>query len=232
METADGHKRWRMIPILPVVGNHDVKGLSLDPLKYDPMFYDIFALPESRVPFRSVNFGDYLSLFLLDTGHNYLIESEQADWLKKALGARENASYKMAVYHVGAYPSVYPYNGLIPQQIRETWCPIFERYRLNAAFEHHSHAYKRTYPIKNEAIDPNGVIYLGDGSWGVSPRKVKNRNMWYLARGESENAVCVITLNQDRALIEALSIYGEVIDAVITRPASNLVSFNETRLLR
>ncbi len=224
-------KDGRLIPILPVVGNHDVKGSLVDPLKNDLLFYNLFVFPEKGVPYRTLDFGDYLSLILLDTGHSYPIDGEQTSWLKNAIAERENFLYKLAAYHVGAYPAAYPYAGKVPRQIREFWCPIFERYHLNAAFEHHNHAYKRTFPMKEEKVDPNGVIYMGDGSWGVSPRKVKNRKLGYLATADQINAVCLITLDEHMGAIEALANDGEVFDTVVIKPSSNLVSLNESRLL-
>ncbi|MBS0653583.1 MAG: metallophosphoesterase family protein [Verrucomicrobia bacterium] len=228
MVTKDG----RLIPLLPVVGNHDVKGSQLDPFKNQMYFYEIFTFPKKNIPYRSLDFGSYLSLTLLDTGHTYPINGKQTDWLANTLAERENFSYKFAAYHVGAYPSVYPYAGAVPRKIRGNWCPIFEQYHLNGAFEHHSHTFKRTHPIKQEKVDPNGVVYFGDGSWGVSPRKVKNADMWYMSTSARENAVFIITLDEHMGAVEALSIDGKVIDTAVTYPSSNLVSFDESRLLR
>jgi hypothetical protein len=227
MVTSDG----RLIPILPVVGNHDVKG-HLNPINHDLFFYEIFAFPQTGVSYRHLDFGNYLSLLLLDSGHTYPVDGQQADWLKSTLSSRENFPYKFAAYHIGAYPSVYPYQGARARQIRENWSPAFEQYHLTGAFEHHNHAYKRTHPIKQEQIDPDGVVYYGDGSWGTSPRKVKNAKMWYLLKGMQESAVFVVTLGQHLGAIEALSIDGKVIDAAVAHPGSNLVSFNESRLIR
>lgn len=228
MVTSDG----RLIPLIPVVGNHDVKGTQTDPFTNELFFYEIFTFPQKNIPYRNIDFGSYLSLSLLDTGHTYPIGGKQTDWLAGTLSERENFAYKFAAYHVGAYPSVYPYNGSAPRQIRENWCPLFEQYHLNGAFEHHSHTFKRTHPIKQEKVDPNGVVYFGDGSWGVSPRKVKNAKMWYMLKGEQENAVFIITLDQHMGAVEAISIDGKVIDATVTYPSSNFVSFDESRLLQ
>ena len=225
MVTSDG----RLIPIVPVLGNHDVKQISLKPIPHHFLFYELFALPEKGIPYRVIDAGDYLSLFLLDSGHNYHIEGQQAGWLKKTLSERENIPYKMAAYHVAAYPSVYPYTGVAPQKIRSQWNPLFERYHLNIAFEHHNHAYKRTYPLKRNQIDPDGVIYMGDGSWGVTPRKPKNQ--WYLANTAQANAVCLVTLNPEVSVVEALTIHGEVLDSVTTFPTRSVVVWNEGRLL-
>ena len=226
MVTADG----RMIPIMPVLGNHDIKATALEPLSQQFLFYELFALQEKGIPFRVLDAGNYLSLFLLDTGHSYHIGGQQAKWLKQNLASRENVAYKMAAYHIASYPSVYPFQGSGPKRIREQWAPLFERYHLNVAFEHHNHAYKRTFPMKGAKIDPDGVIYMGDGSWGVSPRKPKH--LWYLDACAQVNAVCVITLDPKKSQVEALTITGEVIDSVTTLPTRPALAWNEGRLLK
>lgn len=225
MVTSDG----RMIPMMVVLGNHDIKPISLSPAPQHFLFYELFALEEKGKPYRVFDAGDYLSLFLLDTGHTYHIEGQQSEWLKNNLFRRENVLYKMAAYHVGAYPSVYSYKGGVPKKIRSEWSPLFERYRLNVAFEHHNHAYKRTFPMKDGKIDPEGVIYMGDGSWGISPRKPKK--MWYLDFAERTNAVCLITLNSEKSTIEGINLKGEVIDSVTTLPTRSMLSWNEGRLI-
>lgn len=212
MVTSDG----RMIPLIVAIGNHDIKAIALNQKSKHFLFYELFAMQEKGVSYRTFDAGDYLSLFLLDSGHSYHIEGQQTQWLEKSLSARENTAYKMAVYHIGAYPSAYPYLGATPKKIREEWSPLFERYHLNAAFENHNHTYKRTFPLKEGKIDPEGVIYMGDGSWGVSPRKPKK--LWYMEKTAGTNAVCLVTLSRESSSIEALNLKGEVIDSVVTLP--------------
>jgi hypothetical protein len=209
MVTADG----RLIPIVPVVGNHDVRLTA-----QGAYFYTLFSLPES-IAFRVLDIGDYLSLFLLDTGHSCTIQGMQTNWLKMQLSQRENRPYKMAAYHVSAYPSVYPFEARTSRAAREAWSPVFERYRVPLVFEHHNHAYKRTFPLKSGRIDPDGVVYIGDGSWGVHARATKPH--WYLARGEKANAVCLVTLARAKADVKALQINGEAIDAISLLPMQN-----------
>jgi acid phosphatase type 7 len=220
MVTSDG----RMIPMVVVIGNHDIKGIALGQKSKHFLFYELFALQEKGISYRTFDVGNYLSLFLLDTGHSYHIEGQQTQWLEKNLAVRENVPYKMAVYHMGAYPSAYPYLGATPQKIRAGWTPLFDRYHLNVAFEHHNHAYKRTYPLKGGKVDPEGVIYMGDGSWGVSPRKPKG--LWYMEKIAQTNAVCLVTLTPGSARVEALNLRGEVIDTVSTLPIRSTLSWN------
>lgn len=218
--TRDG----RLIPLLPVVGNHDVRGSSLDKPQECHLFYELFAFTRPGIAFRTIDAGDYLSLFLLDTEHSSPVGGMQANWLKTALAERENRTYKIAAYHIGAYPSCYAYDGEIPRKIRQLWSPLFERYHLSVAFEHHNHAYKRTYPIKKQRIDPDGVVYMGDGSWGVSSRKTKD--MWYLSQRKSINAACLVTLSPEVAEIETISIDGDTIDSLSIQPTASRTAFN------
>ncbi len=207
-------KEGRMIPLVPVIGNHDVHPKGLVKKSYPAIFYEIFPFPEEGKAYRDLKVGTYLKFVLLDTGHSWPIEGDQTEWLKSTLRG-DKTPYLFAIYHVGAYPSVYKYKGHISEAIRKNWVPFFEQAQICGAFEHHSHALKRTFPIKEGKKDPEGVIYLGDGSWGCPPRKVRTPDeLWYLARSESVNACWFVHLSKQGALIEARTPTGEVKDRV------------------
>jgi hypothetical protein len=189
MITADG----RLIPIVPVVGNHDVPYGQVDPKKNYVLLYHFFAFKEEGAPYRTLDLSDYASFFLMDSGHSYPISGDQTQWLDASLHQKATVPYKFAAYHISAYPSVYKYDKEGPKSIRDNWCPLFEKYALNMAFEHHNHAYKRTYPIKAEKIDPSGVVYVGDGCWGASARK-PYKNAWYLEKKAKSSCFNLVTL--------------------------------------
>jgi len=192
-----------MVPMVPVVGNHDVPRGRPD--SDGVMFYDLFPLKE--VAYRTMDVGGFLSLFLLDTGHTSPVGGKQAAWLENAFKEREAVAYKIPIYHIAAYPSFYKFEGQIPTQIRKYWVPLFERFGVKVAFENHNHAYKRTHPI-------NGVVYLGDGSWGVPPRKMEASRA-YLARAASLNSCFIVTVDAEGCKIEPLGIDGKPIDEVV-----------------
>ena len=203
----------QLIPIIPVVGNHDVgrKGSGRQ-----VMFYTVFSFPQEGKAYQVVDIGNDFSLFLLDTGHTAAIDGEQTDWLKKALEKREDRKVKMAAYHIAAFPSFYSYDKAACVKIRENWVPLFEQYGVSVAFEHHNHCYKRTYPIKEEKIDPKGIVYLGDGSWGVPPRiPLKPGVMWYLAETRSENACFFVKVDEKEVVIEAHRNNGKLVEPAI-----------------
>ncbi len=222
MQKSMVRKDGRMIPMVPVVGNHDVHRRSAQK-KYGEIFYDLFPFPEKGRAYRSLKVGDYLSLVLLDTGHTSPIEGEQTEWLQGVLN-KDEAPYLFSVYHVGAYPSVYKFKGEAAEKIRNFWSPLFENAHVSGAFEHHSHALKRTVPIKEGKLDREGVIYFGDGSWGVPPRHVHTKEeLWYLAMSECVNACWFIHLTKKGAQIEARTPAGEVKDRLRLEPRMAVV---------
>ncbi len=205
-----------MIPLIPVVGNHDVKKALSDPRQGSVLFYELFFPPDQYASYRVLDIGKKMSLLLLDTGHTAPIES-QVGWIEDTLKERASTAFPVAIYHVGAYPSVYPYQGGVPTKIRSTWSPIFEKYRLRLAFENHNHAYKRTYPLKEDQFDPEGVIYMGDGCWGVAPRKTRS-NLWYVEKKASKNCCTLIVADTARCAIEVFDIGGKIIDSLQLSP--------------
>jgi 3',5'-cyclic AMP phosphodiesterase CpdA len=204
----------KLIPMLPLVGNHDVNKPKNRTDKPE-LFYEIFTFPEMGKSYRSLDFGDYLSLVMLDTGHTWPIVGDQTAWLEKTLQAKRSVPYLLMAYHVAAYPSYYPFIGASEELIRKNWVPLFEKYQVPFAFEHHNHTFKRTHPIKEGKVNPSGVTYLGDGSWGVPPRQVNTpEKIWYLAKSASVNSCYIVTLTEEKCLIEAKNTKGEVIDQV------------------
>ncbi len=195
----------RLIPLLPLAGNHDVRRNK------EGMFYDLFLFDEEDT-YRLLDIGGYLSLFLLDSGHLFRIDA-QKQWLEEQLGKRRQVPYKIAAFHVPAYPARRDFNKSTPTRIRESWVPLFEKEGVQAVFEHHNHVYKRTVPIKEGKEDAGGVFYLGDGSWGTPPRKPLNSSeRWFIAKSAAVNAVFIVDLTPSRCTIRALNNKGEFFD--------------------
>lgn len=199
----------RLIPFLIVPGNHDIT-----PDKYE-LFFQLFAFPKKQL-YRTVDFGAYLTLFLLDTGHFQPIDGRQPLWLEKALASHTDIPYRFAIYHEAAYPSYYPYEATNPRKIRTHWVPLFEKYHLLAAFENHNHTFKRTHPLLNNEVNENGIIYIGDGSWGVIPRITKD--VWYLDKRARKNSLLVVELTAEKATVKAVDLLNQPIDTISLSP--------------
>ncbi|MFV0339423.1 MAG: purple acid phosphatase family protein [Parachlamydiaceae bacterium] len=203
-----------LIPMAVAIGNHDVNNGGFDESPAQAyLFYQLF-LPAGRC-YRTIDVGNDLSIFMLDSGHTVPVQGEQTDWLRGVLKEREGRRWKFAIYHVPAYPSVRAYSGIRSAKIRKHWVPLFEEYRLTTAFENHDHAYKRTHPILKGAVHPTGVMYLGDGSWGVKePRTPRTpQQSWYIAKSKSVRQLLLVTLTEGMARYESIDNQGKRVDS-------------------
>jgi len=203
-----------MIPFLPILGNEDVLGCyNGDPSK-SPYFYALFP----NGGYYVIDCGDYLSIVCLDSGHTHAVDGEQKTWLADTLKNRAAIPHKFALYHVPAWPSRRKFNYSLSVAIREHWVPYFDTYQVAAGFEHHDHCYKRTKCLKNGQIDPQGTVYMGDGTWGiVKPRAPKNHSIWYLEKAQAAQYVLLVTITTQERRYEAMGLDGKVFDT-FTQP--------------
>lgn len=107
--------------------------------------------------------------------------------------------------------------------------PLFESYGLNVAFEHHCHTYKRTYPIYQGKKDPKGVLYLGDGAWGVLETRIPKtpKQAWYLAKSASINHFILVTLQGTNRHFTAIDPNGRIIDEYSEEPQSTKIIYTD-----
>lgn len=218
MITPDGF----LIPFLTAIGNHEVNGRFDQTPKQAAFYYTLFP----RLGYEVIDFGNYLSVIILDTGHTHPIKGKQTFWLEQVLQKRMDSPYKIALYHVPAYPSHGQLNFKQSAMARKHWVPLFDRYGLNTAFEHHCHTYKRTHPLSNHQIDPRGVLYLGDGAWSVKkarhPKTLQEAP--FLAKASAENHFILVDISKSGQRYRAIGQGGRVIDDHAIPSKTNPVS--------
>ena len=209
--TSKGH----LIPMVVLIGNHEMgskltegQAWQLNTHPRSKFFYSLFTFPDDK-PSYVVDFGDYLSIYALDSDHSIKVE-DQTEWLGKALEDRTNRKYQYVCYHKPTYGTAKGPN----MNVRKHWVPLFEKYKVNAVFENDHHTFKRTHPILQEKVDEeNGILYLGDGAWGAGIRAVpKPGEKWYLAKAESRNHFWLVTLTDKAPRYQAIDRTGEVFD--------------------
>lgn len=211
----------RLIPMIPCIGNHEVDGGYAKPRAKAPFFYALFDGIFRDTGFASLDFGDYLSLVLLDTGHTTPIAGAQTDWLEKTLRARADHPNVLVVNHVPAYPSYRRPDGLngkagTGEANRTHWVPLFQKYRVPLVMEHHDHTFKRTKPLLDGLAHDNGVLYLGDGSWGRlrTPHTPEERP--YLAAVSRDYHLSLHRIQGNERFHLALDEFGKVMDVCRT----------------
>lgn len=212
----------RMIPLLCCIGNHEVDGRFGQPRSKAPFFYSFFDGLFPETGYATLDFGDYLSLVLLDTGHTSPIGGAQTDWLARTLRDREEFPTVFVFNHVPAYPSVRPYSAMgNGSGNRKHWVPLFERYNVDAVFEHHDHAYKRTHPLIDGHQSKNGIVYLGDGSWGRIRTPATPAMRPYLAVVDEAYHLSLHRIQGRQRFHVALSDSGRVVDVCSTTKRSH-----------
>ena len=205
----------RLIPMVTCIGNHEVDGGYNKPRAKAPFFYALFDGLYPETGYATLDFGDYLSLVLLDTGHTSKIGGDQADWLEKTLKARVDNPNVFVVNHVPCYPSVrgIDSNGTAN---RKYWVPLFEKYRVPVVLEHHDHTFKRTKPLLNGLASDNGVLYLGDGSWGRLRTPHTPEQLSYLAKSSRDYHLSLHRIQGEERFHLALDEFGKVMDVART----------------
>jgi hypothetical protein len=212
----------RLIPMVVCIGNHEVDGAYRKSRKEAPFFFAVHDGLYAERSFATLDFGDYLSLVLLDTAHVAPIEGEQTDWLDRSLAERAERPHVFAVNHVPAYPSFRKFEDDEKGEgtgagNRKHWAPLFERHNVNVVLEHHDHTFKRTHPLKDGRVNANGVLYLGDGSWGKirAPKSPEDRP--YLAATSESYHMTLHRFEGETCYHVALEETGRIVDICSTR---------------
>ncbi len=211
----------RLIPMLACIGNHEVDGGYEEGRDQAPFFYSMFDGLYPETGYAALDFGQYMSVVFLDTNHTTPIGGAQADWLEKTIKERQDCPNLFVFNHVPAYPS---HRAFVPDDDEEStgaanrkhWVPLFEKYNVDAVFEHHDHTYKRTHPLLDGHINAKGVPYLGDGSWGKIRRPLDLETKPYLAVTEESYHLSVHRIEGPQQFHVALSDAGRVVDVCLT----------------
>ena len=180
--TPDG----RMTPIIPIHGNHE--NGDLGNLSY--LFNAPYQTNDSTGIYYSLSLGgDLLHIIAL----NSEIEEGglQREWLKNDLKKHKDFTFKIAAYHKPFWPHT-ARKGEQKYQFTQ-WADLFFKYNLSLSFDADSHMSKITYPLRPDSTknsfmgfirdDKNGTIYLGEGSWGATPRPNNDDKPWTLQSG-------------------------------------------------
>jgi len=163
--TPDG----QIIPLIPAFGNHE---LTDD-------IYNMFDVPNNNTYYTLGIGGKLLRIYTLNTEID--CDATQQTWLSNDLQLHTNNTdepyWKFAQYH---YPFV-PHANYAPNTTMiNCWASLFQDYKVKLAAESHAHIIKATWPIVTSSAggsdngfirdDVNGIVYIGEGSWGAPMR--------------------------------------------------------------
>lgn len=207
MVTPEGYT----IPMILATGNHETNDKEGSASAVAPFYFGFF--PQEETAYFTRMLGRDTVMYVLDSGHTVSHES-QVGWLKDEMIAHADTPWQFAIYHVPLYPSHRPFDYGLSVAGRTHWAPLFDQYGLDIGFENHDHTQKRTKPIRNGEVDPEGTLYLGDGCYGVPPRSIDNKGAWYLETANSVPHFWVVDVGESQVHCRAIMQDGEVLDEV------------------
>ncbi len=200
--------KGRILPMIISMGNHDT----------ELGFFENFYLGEEingRTAFNyfyTSRISPELSLITLNT--EISLGGMQYHWLKNELPAvRENSRWLFVNYHKPAFPAAKDPEDYRFARVREYWVPLFDKYRPDLVIESDGHCLKRTPPILNGKIDPDGIVYIGEGGLGA-PLREPDMTRWFMQGGFGAKAyhVWMINVQKDKIDLQAIGMDGELLD--------------------
>jgi acid phosphatase type 7 len=215
----------RLIPLMFSIGNHDVgvnsnSGHKIHRDKSHPVFYHFYPQNtfENDVPsidhrnsYLTHRIGEDILFLSLDTGYDTPIKN-QTKWLEEQL--KGTFKYKFIQYHHPFYSACTKGEKYgVANEGRDQWVPLFDQYKVTMVFENHVHGFKRTKPLKNSSVSEDGIIYIGDGSWGplLSSWTPANQNL--MEKSSEVHHVWILRLKGNGEIdVKAYGTEGQVID--------------------
>ena len=94
--------------------------------------------------------------------------------------------------------------------------PLFEKYRVPVVLEHHDHTFKRSKLLLDGHANDNGVLYLGDGSWGMLRAPNRPERLSHLALVRQDYHLSLHRLEGGQRFHLALAENGRVMDVCQT----------------
>ncbi|KRX10340.1 hypothetical protein PPERSA_03647 [Pseudocohnilembus persalinus] len=213
----------KTIPFIFTLGNHDVGYNAVENVvvKEKPLYFDFFTFSDDNQNYHAHKLGNIL-LLCLDSGY-MAHPSQQKDFIDFYSNKYKNQQ-KFAVYHVPIYPvcletdTIWHVDLHSMEAMEENWVKLFEKNKFIGAFENHYHLFKRTYPIKQRQIDhENGVIYFGDGSFGLNPpytcieenKRDKTFPIFEKFQYSESDHIWVLESHSDHLKIDSINGYGD-----------------------
>lgn len=208
-----------LVPMILAIGNHETNTdiPMRRPFDRAPFFLRYFPQTEDDKTYFVRRLGKNAVVFVLDSGHIHRHDGKQKKWLEEQLKRFQDVKFKIAMYHIPLYPSHRRFSEDMSRAGRKHWAPLFDQYGLTVAFEHHDHTFKRTYKIyngKKAKKNGPGTIYLGDGSFGKSPREPR-KNRWFLEKANGNPHFWRGDISSDQLEAGAYDSSGKRFDRVI-----------------
>ena len=206
-----------MIPALPTPGNHDhfdtPEGVNTTSVFWRPQFTLPLNGPaglEETCYYTDVQGMRFISLNSDQVEVSQEYTDKQRDWLESVLKNNPNKWTCITFHHPIYSPKLTRDN----KRMRETFKPIFDKYKVDLVLQGHDHTYARgmmNVPMEKGGV--SGTMYV----ISVSGPKMTNSNLerskWIDRSAVYTQLFHVVEVDGDKLSFETLTATGELYDA-------------------
>jgi len=176
------------------------------------------ALPDTQAYYR-FSYGD-ADFFMLDSNRpeQFAPGGEQYQWLEDQLSA-STARWKFVAHHHAVYSAdeddygnSWKGKAALGDTLIQKIVPLYEKYGVDMVFYGHLHTYQRTFPLKDNRADKQGVIYIQAGGAGGNLEDFTPTRAWYNAKTYRGYHYCTIHIAGDALNLKMYDVYGRLKD--------------------
>ncbi len=177
----------RTMPLATVIGNHESLGTDYKLHYNNPNSTDNLGATNSGSDYY-FSYGDVLYIMLNSNNRN---AAEHSQLMKKAIDSAPNAKWRIVAFHHDIYGSGQPHSDTDGANLRAIFAPLMDEYDIDVCLTGHDHSYARTYQVvdgtaieygENEAVDPEGTLYIAAGSASGSKfYNLATKKQYYIA---------------------------------------------------
>lgn len=174
----------RIYPLIATHGNHENADLQ--------MMDKLFDTPNTNQYYSLSIAGDLMRIWVLNSELEAKDRGKvplQQEWIETDLPRYPDVKWKVAAYHRPMRPHT---AGKAEGQSRiAAWAQLFYDNGVDLVVESDTHMVKRSYPVRPfdgtgsyESFirdDANGMVFIGEGSWGAPIRPTNDDKPWTMA---------------------------------------------------
>ncbi|WP_082063298.1 metallophosphoesterase [Paenibacillus sp. IHBB 10380] len=178
------------VPIVPVLGGHEVKDYDGDETTANSNFYNHFNLPKKVIAntddgsVYSFEYGDALILVFNSQYGGELASNgkdvksvdpqftAQVEWMKHTV-AKSNAKWKFVTFHKGPYSAgdnAGEWEDDRVQFYRKILIPTFDEMGIDMVFEAHDHMYMRSFQMLGDKTIPTSQLSFDNQGNAINPK--------------------------------------------------------------
>ena len=206
------HPLISRVAFFPVLGNHEVNARN---------YYDYMSLPTPEYYYQ-FSYGN-ADFFMIDTNRKVDENSEQYQWLDKAL-SRSKATWKFVCHHHPPYSSDENDYGNLWKTNKSTrgdkrvrvLTKLYDKHAVDVVWCGHIHSYERTWPLhKNKVVrNGRGPIYMITGGGGGGLETPGPYKPWFQNNVRRGHHYCMVAINGGTLEFKAFDIENRLFDTM------------------